>query len=366
MTVLPPDAERYLVRMRSLDPPIELVDSIMAEVEATPQLRPAPDLRTVSGFVLAAAAVLLAIAVLFRLGAQNVGPPPTPVPLDQLPSAGTVDAQISMEVGDVPAAFGHGFLWLTNANSGELVRLDPANGSIASPLQVTDAGLGVALALTRSSVWVADSRDGTLVEIDPATLDERRRVPVSASVAVMATDGVDIWLLDVEAGELRPFDPNDESLGQALEIQGSALLAHAGAVWVGTVGGELVRIDPASSQETGRVDLGMTANQLVADGESILVVGGPREPIVRVDLGSMTISGRGTTAASLAAEDGLVWAMLLPGSIARLDPESLQPVAATDVALEPTAQLAVGGGSLWAPVVDPIGDAYLLQFLPER
>ena len=110
----------------------------------------------------------------------------------------------------------------------------------------------------------------------------------------------------------------------------------------------------------------MTANQLVADGESILVVGGPREPIARVDIVSMTISGRGTTAASLGAEDGFVWAMVLPGSIARLDAETLQPIAATDVELEPTAQLAVGGGSLWAPVVDPIGDAYLLQFLPER
>lgn len=35
MTVLPPDAERQLIRMRSLEPPVDLVDSIMAEVEAT-------------------------------------------------------------------------------------------------------------------------------------------------------------------------------------------------------------------------------------------------------------------------------------------------------------------------------------------
>ena len=103
MTVLPPDAERQLIRMRSLEPPVDLVDSIMAEVEATPQIRAGPDLRAVSGFVLAAATVLLAMAVLLRLGAPNIGPAPTPVPLDQLPSAGTVEARISVDAGDVPA-----------------------------------------------------------------------------------------------------------------------------------------------------------------------------------------------------------------------------------------------------------------------
>ncbi|HEX6014418.1 MAG TPA: hypothetical protein VFY87_22000, partial [Geminicoccaceae bacterium] len=96
-----------------MDPPIDLVDSIMAEVEATPQVRAWPDVRTIASFTLAAAAALLAIVVLLRFGAQNVGPAPTQVPLDELPSAWRLEARISVDANDVPAAFGHGFLWLT-------------------------------------------------------------------------------------------------------------------------------------------------------------------------------------------------------------------------------------------------------------
>lgn len=361
MTALPPDAHRYIVRMRSLEPPIDLVDSIMAEVEATPQIRYGPDLRALSGFVLNAAAALLAVALLLRFAVPNVGTAPTPVPLDELPSAGRIQARISIEVNDAPAAFGHGFLWLTNAATGELIRMDPANGSIASPLAVSEAGSATPIALTDSAVWVADRRDATLVELDPATLQELRRFPVRGSVSAIAADGSALWLLDDETAELLQFDVATGNVGLTLPIAGSALLVHRASVWVGDDAGALVGIDRISGVETARVDLGMAVTGLVGDGDSILVTGNAFDPVIRVDIGSKRVAGRGVPAMAVAAQDGRVWAVLDSGHLVSVDPATLQPVAASDIALDPAGTLAIGGGSLWTTGVDTAGDAYLVQ-----
>lgn len=365
MTALPPNAERHLIRMRSLDPPIDLVDSIMVEVEVTPQVRPGPDLRAASGFVLAAAAVLLAIAVLIRFGAPNVGPAPTPVPLDQLPSAGSVEAQISIDADDVPAAFGHGFLWLTNATSGELIRMDPANGSIYSPLVVTEPGSAVPIAVTDSAVWIADRRDGSLIEVDPASMEERGRIPVEGTIDALAADGEDVWLLDADAGRLGRMASGDGTSTMSVPIDGaSALLVHAGAVWVGDESGVLTRIDPVSGDQIGRVDVGTPVRRLLADGDAVFVVGQPGEAISRVEIGAMRVDARGANVLSAAAEGGRVWAVVGSGHLVRLDPDTLQPVAAHLLELDAAGNLASGGGSLWTTGLDEVGDAYLLEVAP--
>lgn len=365
MTTLPPNAGRQLARMRSLEPPIDLVDSIMAEVEATPQLRRGPDLRTVSGFVLAAAAVLLAMALLLRFGAPDVGPQPTPVPLDQLPSAGSVQARISVAADDVPAAFGLSFLWLTNATSGELIRMDPANGSIYSPLVVTEPGSAVPIAVTDSAVWIADRRDRSLVELDPEAMEERRRIPVEGTIGAVAADGADVWLLDVGAGRLARLDAADGTTTPTLVIDGaSSLLVHAGFVWVGDESGLLTRVDPASGEETGRIDVGTPVRRLLGQGGALLVLGEPGEPIVRVDIGAMEVAARGVGVVAAATEGGRVWAVVGSGHLVRLDPQTLQPVAADLLDVEPAGTLGTGDGSLWTTGLDDLGDTYLLKVAP--
>jgi outer membrane protein assembly factor BamB len=360
---LPADAARYLRTMRRLEQPVELVDSIMAEIEATPQVRPAPDVRAFAAFVAGAAAVLVALLVLLPLRWPNVGPASTPVPLDQLPSAGQIEARISIQPDDVPSVVAHGFVWLTNATTGELVRMDPANGSIASPLVVTEPGTELPIAPSESTLYVADRRDGALVELDPTSLDEVRRIPIGATVSAIAVDGAALWVLDRKAGEALRVDASDGSAEQTVPIAGSALLVHAGSVWVSTERGELVRMDARSGAELGRVDTGTIADDLVANGDSILVVAAG-EPIVGVDIVSMRVASRGVSVLAAAAQDGRVWAVLPSNHVVRLDGASLQPVAARFIELEASRALAVGAGSLWTTGDDAAGDAYLLQIRP--
>jgi outer membrane protein assembly factor BamB len=305
----------------------------------------------------------LALVVLLPLRGPNVGPASTPVPLGQLPSAGQIEARTSIQPDDVPSLFGHGFLWLTNATTGELVRMDPANGSIASPLVVTEPGTELPIALSDSTLYLADRREGTLVELDPSSLDERRRIPVSATVSAIAVDRAALWLLDRNAGEVIRIDAGDGSTEQTLPIAGSAMLVYAGSVWVSGDSGELVRIDPRSGAEMGRVDLGTVADHLVADGDSLLAVAAG-EPIVRVDIASMRVASRGAPVLAAAVQAGRVWAVLPSNHVVRLDADSLQAVAASLIDLEASGTLAVGAGSLWTTGDDGVGDAYLLQIAP--
>lgn len=363
MTALPPNAQRHLVRMRSLEPPIDLVDGIMAEVEATPQVR-SPDLRTVSGFVLAAAAVLLALAILLRFGVPDVGPAPTPVPLDQLPSAGSVVLQTSVAAGDVPSAFGHGYLWITNAATGELIRMDPTNGSIVTPLVVTDPGSAVPIAITDASVWVADARDGSLVELNPDTREELQRIPVGGTVSAIAADGADLWILDADAGEVAQVETADGTRTLTVPVEGAAaLLVHAGSVWVGDTTGAVVRIDPATGDASGRVEVGMPVRRLLANDGAVLALGALDEPIVRVDIGAMEISTRGASVLDAAAMEDGVWAVLGSGHLVRLDPATLQPAAADLLEVTGADTLASGGGWVWTSGLDEFGTS-LLQVTP--
>lgn len=359
---LPANAARHLAAVRRLEAPVDLVDNIMAEVEATPQVRPAPTVQVASGVLLVAAAVLLGIALLLRIGTPNVGPSPTPIPLDELPSAGNVLARISVEAEDVPVAFGHGYLWLTNAATGELVRMDPANGSIASPLQIADPDVGVAIAVSSSAVFIAERGGSTVIELDPASLDERRRMTVSVGVSALASDGTGgLWVLDADAGALIRVDLADGGEDLNVPINGSALLVHAGAVWVTDAGGGLVRIDPSSGTETGRTEIGFVADQLVALGDSI-VAAARGQPVVRVRIANMSLEARGPRSLGATAQEGRVWVVTPSGHLARLDADSLQPLTASAIDLEASGPVLVGAGSVWTAGRDAAGDAFLLQF----
>jgi outer membrane protein assembly factor BamB len=236
--------------------------------------------------------------------------------------------------------------------------MNPANGSISTPLQFAEPGGDVTIALAASSVWVADSRDPALVELDPVSLDERRRVPLSATVSAISPDGTILWVLDSEAGELFRIDTAGQGTVQTLPIAGSALLVHGGWVWVAGEDGTLVRLDPANGAERGRVEIGIEAEQLVGSVASILGVASGK-PAVRIGIDSLRVESRGVTVLAAASQGDQVWALLPSGHLVRLSPDRLQPVAATAIELEATGGLALGGGWLWTTGSDASGTALL-------
>ena len=64
-------------------------------------------------------------------------------------------------------AVGAGYIWVTAADAGDVVRIDPATGTI-TPLHV--GGFPIAIAVAGGQVWFADRERGTVTRLDPRRL----------------------------------------------------------------------------------------------------------------------------------------------------------------------------------------------------
>ena len=201
-------------------------------------------------------------------------------------------------------AFGHGSVWSVSAGHGTLSRIDPASGEVVAKIKVGRGAVDVAVDEESGAVWVAglylpkdyddydpseDLGANKLSRVDPKTNRVVAEIPVRAD-ASEATDG---GAQNVAVGE--------------------------GAVWVASVDGRLLEVDPATNEVVATVSLGDYSSDLAVTGGSVWVSGqnrsgtwlkrvGPRT--TQVDwsrgLGAMDNGGYGR----LAAEEdggGRVW-----------------------------------------------------------
>ena len=144
-------------------------------------------------------------------------------------------------------ATGAGGLWVSNASSGSVSRIDLGTLERGTPVTVgrNPAGVTVALGL----VWVANSRSGTVTKVDPSIhavvgdpIDVGGRpggIDAGTSAVWVASAAEDaVTRIDLESGE---------RVGASIEVgpEPGAVAVGAGAVWVVNNGdGTVTRIEP--------------------------------------------------------------------------------------------------------------------------
>jgi streptogramin lyase len=384
-TDLPPAAARFLDRVRSLEPPVDLVDRIRDAVDATPQQRGflagLPRFSVPRPAVLAAvaAAALLIAALLLRLGPLQVGPPvsPSPVPIDRLPSAGQMVARWAVGAGDQVAVVAHGYVWLENADRGSLSRFDPATGTASEPVDITR---GFASSLTptadATSVWVLDTNRNALVEIEPGSMAELRRIPLHGFGRDVAVANGIAWVTSSEFNGLLRVDLATEKVERvpmALQAPHSVLF-DGQWLWVGTEVGTLARLDPATGAVQFQVQTGAVAFDMARVSDVIVVYGGALGTIsldaTTGDVVART-AGFGTPivnptplngfGAPASGEDRL-WAPK-DTAVVELDAHTLRPIASLDLGLTGIV-VVYGDGALWASGTDASGNTMLVQIQP--
>jgi outer membrane protein assembly factor BamB len=397
---LTPEAARYLDGMRSLRPPVDLVEHVMVEIEATPQERlglaalPRPVLYA---GVAAVAAAVVALAVLLRPAPPNVGPQTTPSPeasaqsLDQLPSAGEVVSRTPADVDQVARFFAHGYLWMEDVKldeqttSGELVRVDPATGAF-DVLDVTRRiGLELNAIADETSVWARNDVSLTpsgveiafdeLVEINPESLTEVRRIPTRRQLGdYVVADGV-AWFIDALANELVRLDLTGRAETIRVSLPAAAaLLLDGDTLWVGREDGALSRLNAATLAKEDEYVTRVVAFDMSDAGDAILIYGGIGG-LARVDksTGAVTVVNAHEPGDDIPADEvgaptyagGRVWATThASGHLVELDPVSLEPIAALQLGYTSFQGLVAGGDALWVVGIDSAEDAYLVQLSP--
>ncbi len=167
-------------------------------------------------------------------------------------------------------------IWV-GVSDGSLVRVDPrteARDQVDTRLSID------AIAATRDHLWVADILAGAVFPFDPDSL--RRAGPpveIRGSLDRMVGRGDGLWILDQHAGVVTRLDAVSHTLSDPTRVGDDPTDIAIGleAVWVGDLDGSLYRVD-ASTFEVQEFPVGAEVLGVAVDEEAGSVwvyVGGP-------------------------------------------------------------------------------------------
>jgi hypothetical protein len=149
------------------------------------------------------------------------------------PSTRTIVARIPIPNWPGSVVLAGGLLWVGEADTGKIVRVDPARGAVVGePISV--GGALITLASDAATIWVADDYDGRLASIDARTarVTSSRALP---GVSEVSAAGKTVWVTLAKTGELAGFDGDTglETFSPAVIRGGASGIAAAGKwVWV--------------------------------------------------------------------------------------------------------------------------------------
>jgi virginiamycin B lyase len=230
-------------------------------------------------------------------------------------------------------------VWVLTPGDASVARIDPATNQVVATIPVGRAPSG--LAVGAGAVWVSRHSDGTVARIDPATNQVVATIPVGRAPGAVTVTGGAVWVALPDNGGLVRIDPasNRSTVVRIARCCAGELAAGEGALWVANRGdGTLVRVDPGTGRVAARVLLPRTTEQrphqvAVGDGAVWVTSAGARRGTAnllwRVDPASNQVTGTldlgptsaGGTPNSVAAGDDAVWlGGMTKGSILRLEP----------------------------------------------
>ncbi len=354
---LPEPVRRYFGEVAQMEPPADLLDAAVAEIERTPHVNRFAAL-PIFGFVAAAAVVVgIIVYTLFPIAAPSIGdasPSPTaseaaapsetppmflPIetlpPLDGLPSAGSVVD--TFDVGDAgyPVLYAHDSVWLSNAGTGTLTRMDPDTGELTGSVVVNadpeDTPYDLNAVADDRWVW-ATGQDNTLVKIDPQTNEIVERISIETLVYRMVLHDGLIWLTDLNAsGRLMAVDTETSEivLDERYAQWPAALAVTDTDVWMASYQDNLLyRVDPETAQSLETFPTSYYSMAIVPFRDALYLTGNQDRPLERFSIAN------GTTTARLAGVNVATGADRLygfgpDGAFMELDPDTLDPVSAT-------------------------------------
>ena len=234
-------------------------------------------------------------------------------------------------------------------------RGDPsAPVAVAAPEVLPRPG-GVPEAIASDGEGVYVATDSGVVRFDPADPEDPSRGEVPGTPGSIAAGPEGVWVL-TNHGAYR-LDEDLRPIGKSADVgsQASVIAVGEGSLWVtsGESGGAVYRLDPATGQRTGAVELPDEPREMAVGGGAVWVTVGT-DRVARIDPAALKITAEAEvpgfpSPVAIDTEAEAVWIGLTGESL-------VVPLDATDAAQTlspaatraPTSALAVGGGTVWA------------------
>jgi DNA-binding SARP family transcriptional activator/DNA-binding beta-propeller fold protein YncE len=199
-------------------------------------------------------------------------------------------------------AAGEGALWVLDRERGQVLRVDPAYGTVEATIRIGRGGPFLhdrtvvdpwAIAAGVSGVWVTDGSP-RLVQIDPHRNRILRRIETRRALGGVTVADDAVWAISGPSAEVLRIDPSRGVVTNRIPIVSRADFASpypiqveggAGALWVLNANtGTVSRIDPAQRGVQATVSVGVEHVPLrIAAGDSAVWVAAGDGTLTRID-----------------------------------------------------------------------------------
>jgi DNA-binding SARP family transcriptional activator/streptogramin lyase len=221
-----------------------------------------------------------------------------------------------------------------------------------------------ALTLTNDSLWVANFRDPTVTQVDPVT-GPRAVIPVGGHPTGMVAYRGTVWVWTLE-GLLVPIDPRYGSAGKPVSFaheiigarsRGGRITTGGGFLWIAARPTTVIRVDEVNPRDRPRFlapDEGVQG-AITYHGGRVWVGGAYQVFPIAPDMGTIASSGANVgVVRDLAFGAGSLWVVsgasgggggVVP-ALRPIDPHTGVVQATIPVGVDPVA-VAVAAGSVW-------------------
>jgi len=234
---------------------------------------------------------------------------------------------------------------------GTAVRYGP---SAADPIAGWRVGRGPeALAFADGTLWVANLDAGTVAKVDPSSGEVATLGQVGSRPSAVLVVGGRVWVADRYNDVLSVLAADSGTLVKQFKLHAAALAADDQSVWAADdLADRLVRLDPASLNEAGSIELPAPAgpSDVVAAGGALWVAAPRADSLLRVDAAAGTVSSQPMdipAITTIAASGDALWvASRSTDVVARLEATSGRLAVRVDVCDAPI-DLAPIPGAVW-------------------
>jgi DNA-binding beta-propeller fold protein YncE len=298
-----------------------------------------------------------------------------------VPPGGKVVARISVRRATGGFALGKKMIWALTDNARVLAKIDPNRGVVVARIKLPARGPCPAFPRTcgetaagAGAVWVSHPSDNNVLRVEPATGTVKATIGVGPQPVTLAISPTAVWVANLGGPTVSRIDPNTNKVVATIRLASARACCSehmtvtygGGAVWA-TVAkrGVVARIDPRTNKVTASIHLsaarsGQPCGFLAADTGGVWAAGAHcfassgYGVVTRIDVRTRRTAGVVT---GLQAPIGVavafksLWvADLDAATIYRVDPRSRRIVAALPIGGVPI-DLRAGFHSIW------VGDA---------
>jgi len=276
------------------------------------------------------------------------------------PAASEPKVSAAIEVGEGPDGISvsdDGTVWVTDANRGTAVRIDPkTNRPIGKPLKVGKEPDGVASAKTVA--WIASTGDDKVrrVESNPEPVVVGT-IPVGGEPVGISLGKQLVWVTNSKDDTVNRIDRASATVvGSPIGVGKEPLGVHVGAdsAWVANHGdGTVSRIDSATAQIVGSATKVGKEPRSVAEGlGSVWVANSGDGTVTRLDPKTAKVVGDpirvGQDPRELTVGGGFVWvANAKDNTVSQIDPKRGRVVGRAIPVGDDPIGIAFGSGAVW-------------------